>query len=350
MQQHSSKCWHAGTTTVMQPGSSAIIWYNRQYMQQLLLAVLLLGYLACGLSQPVAAAAAAAARSGQQQQQQQQQRGIGSFTTACTADGSLSQQVGAMIASSISRDALLSVTAVRLLGPCGTLGFVTLPVPVKAASLQQQQQQQLVTLVALSSSSELLVRDLQAASVLTQDTSAAAASGSADASSAAAQTSSSSSSSRGESRHLAGVELQIDVTVAADAPFFADLVLWCVTRCPKLLAETAAPELWVEHTGAWAGEQKMNVLWEALKHSNSSSSSDSGGSEPGSSSSSSSDSSRGGRVLPGPVVPGFSKVRLLTLVLLFEAMRRVTSCCLEVLSCCAGMACMVGACSLSATQ
>jgi hypothetical protein len=321
MQQHSSKCWHAGTTTVMQPGSSRLKWHNRRYMQQLLLAVLLLGYLACGLSQPVAAAAAAVARSGQQQQQQ---RGIGSYTTACTADGSLSQQVGAMVASSISRDALLSVTAVRLLGPCSTLGFVTLPVTVKAPSLQQQQQ--LVTLVSLSSSSELLVRDLQAANVLTQEA-PAAASGSADASIAAALTSR--SSSKGASRQLAAVELQINVTVAADAPFFADLVLRCVTRCPKLLAESAAPELWIEHTGAWAGEQKTNVLWEALRQSNSSNSSSSsseaggsesgsssssreaGGSEPGSSSSSSSDSSRAGRVLPGPVVPGFSKVRLL---------------------------------------
>jgi hypothetical protein len=192
---------------------------------------------------------------------------------------------------------------VRLLGPCSALGFLTLPLPVKAAQASSyHQQQQQPTLVALSSSAQQLVRDLEAARILPQD--AAAAAGSADVSSTAADTTISSSSS--VSRHQAPVELQIDVTVAADAPFFADLVLRCVTRCPKQLAEQHAPEVWIEHTGAWAGEQKTNVLWEALRHSNSSSSSGPDSSEP--SSSSSSDSSRAGKALPGPEVPGFSQV------------------------------------------
>lgn len=188
--------------------------------------------------------------------QEQQEPSSSSLQIACHSTGGLSPAAAARIASSVSGDARLHITGVRLVGSCDAVRL--LPAAESSSSSMQpsssaRQQPAAVLLSSSLATSSNLTAAAEGGALLQADTPAAADYPAAFASNSAATPAQDT------------VQLHIDFTVARDAPFFADFVLkYSSTTSPAVQAGSTAQQqasIWIQPASIFSDvRQQESVL------------------------------------------------------------------------------------------
>lgn len=173
-----------------------------------------------------------------------------SMPSLCSSrSGGLSPAAVAAIAGSLTDNAWLQITAVRLTGSCKSVRLLNAAASGSSDTMPTRHTSALLLSAGPYSKNFSAATGTDTASLATVDTIPAAAVHAEHAYATAI------AATAGD-----GVQLHIDFSIARDAPFFTDLVMqYSSSSSSKSVSSTAQPSIWVQPTGLFAGQQAVRV-------------------------------------------------------------------------------------------